>query len=480
MLCMACAWTQWLRGQASAALTHGEHALHAFQQWLAQNRAPDGDYEFDTIPSQVAALRALVTLRQGRLPEGFVLAQESVSLSKEQAPFAQGLAYMALATALRDLGQVTESIAAYRQALIPLGKSGNRITVTNTGYNLGRLLQVQGRLDEAARFFQEAILKVNRMGRTPADGILLVGEAEVCYERNDLDRAAGLLDEAWGQAGRGGYLELIKNGRILRARLLRAAGDLSGALAVLQDGLEILYRTDARSLIAETQSVLARYQVEVGALPQAIAWARTFESPDTQQMSGVSLCFQWVNLGYVYWLSGDPEKAIEVGMALEPLARAEGCIRWQMDALLMTAMSYEKLGRSAQAQKAFLQALHLGEPERHVRLFVDAGQPARKLLQDALPGMRDQGTARYAMHILTAFSAADFRPAAVENLPEPLSEREIQVLRLLAAGLSNKEICEQLVISLPTTKTHVRHIYEKLHAQNRVEAINRAKELGVL
>ena len=127
---------------------------------------------------------------------------------------------------------------------------------------------------------------------------------------------------------------------------------------------------------------------------------------------------------------------------------------------------------------ALERALSLAEPEGYVRIFVDEGAPMAGLLRQAA----ERGIApRYVHELLTAFGAPESaEPRHAQPLIEPLSDREVEVLHLAAVGLSNREIAEQLYISINTVKAHTKSVYRKLDAHNRTQAINRAQELGLL
>jgi LuxR family maltose regulon positive regulatory protein len=130
------------------------------------------------------------------------------------------------------------------------------------------------------------------------------------------------------------------------------------------------------------------------------------------------------------------------------------------------------------ALSALERALALGEPEGYVRTFVDEGEPMAMLLRLAL----SQGMApNYVARLLAAFGKEiEPTPPAMESLVEPLSERELQVLRLVVAGLSNPEIAQELVIAVSTVKSHVNHIYGKLGVESRTQAVVKAQELALL
>jgi LuxR family maltose regulon positive regulatory protein len=162
-------------------------------------------------------------------------------------------------------------------------------------------------------------------------------------------------------------------------------------------------------------------------------------------------------------------------------AEATGGRGWNVAALALEAALRQALGETRRALTALSQALALAEPEGYVRTFVDEGRPMAELLRRAV----DEGIAPgYADRLLEAFEPVSVErapgTAAFQLLPEPLSEREQQVLDLLAAGLTYKAVAAELVVSVNTVRYHVKNLYGKLEAGSRAQALARARELGLL
>jgi len=153
-------------------------------------------------------------------------------------------------------------------------------------------------------------------------------------------------------------------------------------------------------------------------------------------------------------------------------AQAAGRQGDEIELLTLQAIRAARANQPDQALAFLEQALTLAEPEGYVRTFVDEGEPLAELLRQAAA----RGVApAYVSQLLSAFS-----PIPSATLAEPLSEREIQVLRLVAAGHSTRQIAERLVISVHTARTHIKTIYRKLDAHSRVQAVHQARELGLL
>ena len=177
-------------------------------------------------------------------------------------------------------------------------------------------------------------------------------------------------------------------------------------------------------------------------------------------------------------LRAQPQTAAQAGMLIEILA-------------LESVAQYGQ-GDAARARTVLLHALSLAEPEGYVRLFVDLGESMRVLISDLRLRIEqnkdNQHLAAYADKLLAAFPATHVqmpnpkppRDGALSAMPEPLSERELAVLRLIAEGLSNQEIADRMVVAVSTVKTHINNIYGKLDVASRTQALARARELKLL
>jgi len=175
------------------------------------------------------------------------------------------------------------------------------------------------------------------------------------------------------------------------------------------------------------------------------------------------------------------DQALTLTARLLDAAETEGANGRVVAILALRAVALHTRGARDQALDALERALSLAEPEGYVRSFIDEGEPMRELLRQAAA----RGVAvDYVRTLLDALKAEanmpDLRPATHSALVEPLTERELEVLRLLAVGLPSREIAHTLVVAVGTVKQHLKHIYDKLQVRNRTEAANRARDLGLL
>jgi ATP/maltotriose-dependent transcriptional regulator MalT len=179
--------------------------------------------------------------------------------------------------------------------------------------------------------------------------------------------------------------------------------------------------------------------------------------------------------------AGKPAEALASLQPALDQAEGHGRVRSQVEALCLAALAQHASGDLSKAAESLSQALEIGQEKGFRRIFLDKGAPMATLLSQLLPSLNKQPASPYVKTLLQLFSReVNFSPIAVADSPvlvEPLSEQEIRVLKLLAAGLSNSDIARELVISINTVKTHVKSIYRKLNIRSREETRAVVKEL---
>jgi LuxR family maltose regulon positive regulatory protein len=265
-------------------------------------------------------------------------------------------------------------------------------------------------------------------------------------------------------------------GHLIAARLSLADGDVDGAAASLEQARPLVDQAP----FPDWTGRFARCRLEVWLTQQrwrvVLDWADTAveaaidQGPDAETTI-LALARAWIAAGD----APARERAQTLLSQLLEVAATEGRIGAQIEALALRALSAWRSGDLTEAMIALEHALRLAEPEGYARLFADLGLPMARLLQEA--------RSRRVMphYVATLLVACGVDPTGQERaLPAPLSSREIEVLRLIAAGLTNREIAESLSISPETVKRHTAGIFGKLGAGNRTEAAAKARDLGVL
>jgi LuxR family maltose regulon positive regulatory protein len=266
------------------------------------------------------------------------------------------------------------------------------------------------------------------------------------------------------------------------ARINEAQGDLDGALDLLHEA-ERLYIVSFNPNVRPMAALKTRIWVAQGKLAVALAWAQEQELSVEDDLSYLRE-FEHITLAMLFIAQHrnereEPSIHQAVGLLERLLKAAEegGRTGSLIEILVLQALAHQAQGDIPPALVPLERALALAEPEGYVRIFVDEGPPMAALLREAAK----HGTApNYVGQLLTAFGKAEGPTPVAQLLIEPLSERELEVLRLLGSELNGPEIARELMVSLNTMRTHTKNIYSKLGVNNRRAAVRRAEELDLL
>jgi LuxR family maltose regulon positive regulatory protein len=365
-----------------------------------------------------------------------------------------------------------------------LKKAGNISDAINGAIALAAIRMAQGRLGQAMRTYERALQLATAQGAPVVRGAadMHVGISELHRERDDLHAATQHLLRSKELGEHAGFPQNRYRWHVAMARIREAQGDLDGALDLL-DEAERLYMSDFSPNVRPIAALKTRVWVAQGRLGEALDWAREQGLSAHDDLSYLRE-FEHITLARVLLARYKNEPAerslLEVARVLERLRNAaeEGERTGSViEILVLQALVHQAQGNIPAALVPLERALTLAEPEGYVRMFVDEGPPMAVLLEAA----RKHGIApSYLRHLLAASGKAEERPPVNQTLIEPLSERELEVLRLLATDLNGPELARELMVSLSTIRTHTRNIYSKLGVNNRRAAVRRAEELALL
>ncbi|HNB52891.1 MAG TPA: LuxR C-terminal-related transcriptional regulator, partial [Anaerolineales bacterium] len=443
-----------LHAEAAALLDDPAHPP-AFQGELAQLRATRARFAYDPAQTVTHARHALALLPPDRFG---TRAGALVNLV---------LAY----TELGEMDAVEEALAA----LIALGQWGYRDAILGALQGAAWMQVRQGQLRRGVQRYREGLEQAKTLHPRPFVflGLAYTGLGEVFYEWNDLPGAVASLRDGV-EALRGSIEQIVMAfaaGALAQAYTTQR--NFPAAHAALDEAETWFVRMQLTDLgfsrvLAAHRALTALRQ---GNLSAATRWA------DTSDLKGTEAFFyprqgEYLILARVLLAQNRPGAALAVLETLHEIIAARGWLGQLVEIQTLQALAYSATGQRENAFACLARALVTAAPEGYVRTFLDEGEPMETLLRAAQArGLADATT------ILAKFAATDAAPPA---LPDPLSDRELDVLRLAAEGLSNQAIAETLVIALPTVKKHMSNLLLKLDAVNRTQAIVRARELGVL
>jgi len=443
----------------------------------------------DRLRGEVAAVRAYVAGVRGDLPRAVALAQQALEHLPEEDLFLRAIVTQNLGVAYHWSGDSAAAVRTLSKA-VALGRAAGQAFQTLTAMAiLGRAHEIQGSLRRATETYREALALASEAGNRPVPfaGMAYVGLAGTLYEWNDLEEATRCAMEGIRLSALGGFVAYHVFGHALLARAYEARGDRDHAIEMLQKAEQLGQGGRYALVMALVAELRARLWVAQGDAAAALQWAeeRSLRADDPLDAA------REIELTAVAWVliaQGRPGEALGLLARLLEAAQVAGRTGSAIKILALQGLAFQAQHRVGEALSALERALTLAEPEGYVRTFVDEGEPMRGLLSQVLVAQQkgrqalSRGIApNYVARLLAAFGEkAEPASPAMEALVEPLTEREMDVLRLVVAGLSNAEIAEELVIAVSTVKSHVNHIYGKLGVRSRTQAVARAQELALL
>jgi len=320
--------------------------------------------------------------------------------------------------------------------------------------------------------------------------------ADVLCEWNHLDAALAHAEQGLAWLPFWGKADDLALAHCTLARIHMAQANRTGAVKAIEKAVQL---TQTSGVFPEAHQAVETAQVRLwlaqGDLQAANRWATSLaERSSRADRRGLEDELAHITRARVWIAQDKPDKAVGLLSRLEKTARPAGRTARVIEIMLLQALARREIGESERALQALAACLALAEPAGYARIFLDEGRPMRLLLAQWLAQAGAGPLRDYALQLLSHFDAepeaatalqedaspSHTSPRSAQPLVEPLSPRELDVLRIMALGRTNREIARQLVISTGTVKAHTSSIYRKLDVANRTEAVARARQVGIL
>jgi LuxR family maltose regulon positive regulatory protein len=485
-----------------------EDRLRDAERWLdLPADAPErpiyaNEEDFRRLSGLVAMYHAGISLVRGSVMDTMRYARQVLEFASEDDSFLRGAASALLGLALWTSGDLETAHRRYADGMAHLQKIGFISDAIGGSIALAVIRITQGRLRDAMKVYERGLQLATEKGtpglsphargtgvRGTAD--MYVGMGELYREHNDLTTAVQHLQHSQELGEFAGFPQSPYRWRVAMARVRADQGDLDGALDLLHEA-ERLYVSDFYPNVRPVAAFKARMWIAQGRFGEAWDWARQQELSTEDELSYLRE-FEHITLARILLAQSEREgsdtRLRESIVLLERLLKAAeggGRMGSAIEILVLQALAHQQQGDIPAALTTLERGLTLAEPENYMRLFLNEGEAMAQLLREAAAcGILPDYTGR----LLRSFETEQGGKAGKAPLPispasksfvEPLSQRELEILRLFKTELSGPEIARELVVALSTVRTHTKSIYSKLNVNSRRAAVRRAEELGLI
>jgi LuxR family maltose regulon positive regulatory protein len=451
--------------------------------------------ELARLPGAVETWRAGLALVAGDLPGAIAHAERAVQVAAEGDDLTVAAAAALTGLASWAGGDIPAAHRGYAAALRGLTRAGHITDVLGCSLAVADMELALGRLRDAERTLDHAV-DLAEQHRPPGSAVMrgtadmLVALSRAAWHRNDLGSAADLLRRADDLGESAGLPQNPYRWRVAMARLRVAAGDHATALELLEEA-ERLYVGDFSPQVHPVHATRARVLAAAGDLAAAAAWAREHGVSHDDDLSYLRE-YEHVTLARVLLAehratssSSALRTAADLLDRLLTAADAGSRAGTVLEVQVLRTLALREAGEPDLARAALEHAVDLAEPDGWVRCFVDAGPPVAEAVAELAAERPTSAFVRRLREAVAPPDAVDPDSARShggpgETLLDPLSDRELEVLRLLRSDLDGPAIARELVVSLNTVRTHTKHIYTKLGVNNRRSAITKGHQLGLL
>jgi LuxR family transcriptional regulator, maltose regulon positive regulatory protein len=447
--------------------------------------------EFKPLPGNIALTRAYNAQVQGNVADTVKYAELAQQLIPEEDVYRRAQAAITLELTHWASGNLTAARRALDDWMNTMRQTGNIVFIIASGFAVADIQIAQGRLREALRTYEQSVQLADEVG-PEAQAITAHHQLGLALLYHEMDNAEAFARH-WQQADEVGRRTTLVDWpyrwHVAQAHVKQAESNFDAALELLDEAKRVYVKNPTPDL-RPIDALKAQVYLRQGRLGQAQAWVRERGLSTGDEINYLHE-FEYITLARVLVAEGSNRQAGELLERLRQAAEAQDRLDSVIEISIVQALAYQAQGDTPAALAALDRALTLAEPEGYVRIFVDEGEALRLLIADFRVLIEKQKRREgqqligYVDNLMAAFAPpAALLQSEISNqqseILDPLSPRELEVLRLIAQGFSNQEIADRLFLALSTVKGHTRIIFDKLQVQRRTEAVARARELGWL
>ncbi len=483
-LCLYCAAALATTNQLDAAELRVLDAEHFLQKERQYNQTRlQGNLQ--NVENELITIRASLAGFRGDVQHTNELTQQALAQLATEDTFTQGILTASGAVAHATQGNVVAAQKMFSEAEV-LGRAINHTHLWLASLcSQAYVVMEQGRFHASAEICRRVMaMEEHEQVTTSSMAYTVMGELH--YQWNMLNSAEKFLQRGIEQGQEWGHMNLLARAALFLARTKRVLGDEDGARTVLRDLEQQALQHNIPQIVIYAHAMQAYFSLTSGDIEAAMHWAKgsglsMHDSPDYLDE------FVYLILIQIFSTADKMDGVMSLLERMLRRAQADGRNRNVIDILVTQALVYNKLGNIQQAQTALIQALSLAEPEGNVRAFIEMGEPIAQLLRDIMHRVEHEISPIFLQTLLVAIGSyrKECISIAEEHMPvqedgEALTNRECEIVRLLAGGLSNQQIADTLVIAVSTVKWYLKQLSRKLNAHNRTQIVAYAQAKNLL
>jgi LuxR family maltose regulon positive regulatory protein len=501
---LAFAWMHLLRGDYA----HTSMYLERLEEYFSSSRVNEG--ERWSLNAEWLVMQSLIFIMEGKITESLASAEEALRILPEGNSRVLSLAYFGRASAFQAMHNFDLALKAYQKAIQYGRASGNIIAEMMSVSGLAQLAFDQGQLHLAIEIATPVSARLEASGSLPPISTVVYGIlGQVHYQWCQIERARSFFQHALQLSTLGGYSSGMISCRVLLSRLYQLEGDLESASSEIQNAVDMIKVDTPGYVRQETVAQQVRVYLarniptaaEMALQEQGFSFQNHFTFPelplDQNINNSIGLLYNSSLRVLLYQAHSTSamiglRRGIELANQLAESALREKYIVIALETLLLRAQMHALLGDIPASTADYVKALELAEPEGFMGVFVEQDPQIARALADLARGNQlEKVQPDFVPRILDALSRSYTSlneqpspdlPAENRSSPliEPLTERELQVLHLMAEGLKYKEIASRLVVSQNTVRFHIKSLYSKLNVSSRAQAVAAARQLRIL